>query len=120
VNTLDDITDTQRAQLRGDLEALVEELERLLALSKQGTRPVELDQAATGRISRVDAIQQQQMASAARGRAGARLHLVLAALANDEYGLCRRCEEPVGFGRLSARPETAYCVVCAEALERSY
>ncbi len=115
---MDDITDPERAQLRSDLEALVPELEDLLAISKQGTRPVELDQAATGRISRVDAIQQQQMAAASRGRHTARLRLVLAALANDEYGLCRRCEEPIGYGRLNARPETAYCLDCAEELER--
>ncbi len=115
---MEELTDSQQAELRGDLERLVTDLGELLDLSKESTRPVELDQAAVGRISRVDAIQQQQMASAGRRRHEVRLRLVRAALANEDYGMCRRCEEPIGYGRLKARPETPHCVDCAGALER--
>lgn len=115
---MDDLTDAQLAELRSDLAALVAELEGLLKLAAESSRPVELDQASTGRISRVDAIQQQQMAAAGRRRHQVRLRLVRAAQANEDYGICRRCEEPIGYGRLKARPETSHCVRCAEALER--
>lgn len=115
---MEDLSDAQRGELQGRLEGLVEELEALLALSREGTRPVALDQAAVGRISRVDAIQQQQMAASGRRRAEARLRLVRAALANEDYGACRRCDEPIGYGRLTARPETSHCVDCAGELER--
>ena len=31
---------------------------------------------------------------------------------------CRRCEEPIGFRRLQARPETPLCVACQNQRER--
>ncbi len=114
---MDELTDDQGAEIRDDLRALEAELVELVALSRDATRPVELDQAAMGRVSRIDAIQQQQMATAGRKRHEARLRLVRAALANDDYGACRRCEEPIGYGRLKARPESPHCVDCAGVLE---
>lgn len=44
-----------------------------------------------------------------------RLGLVKAArtaIATGEYGICRRCEEPIGLLRLRTRPEAALCVRC--------
>ena len=29
------------------------------------------------------------------------------------YGTCRRCEQPIAFGRLEARPSAALCITCA-------
>ena len=42
----------------------------------------------------------------------------LARIASGSYGLCLRCGEPIGFGRLEARPEAELCIVCARAAER--
>ncbi|WP_368497378.1 TraR/DksA family transcriptional regulator [Herbiconiux sp. A18JL235] len=39
----------------------------------------------------------------------------LTRLAEDRYGLCERCGEPIGAGRLEARPTARLCIACASA-----
>ena len=116
----DELTDAQLTELRADLLALKAELEALLDSTGDGVQPVDLEEP-IGRLSRMDAIQQQKMAQANRARNATRLQMVRAALAadpEDEYGWCKRCEEPVGYGRLKSRPETPFCVTCQAAFER--
>jgi DnaK suppressor protein len=116
----DELTDEQLSELRTDLTSLKGALEALLEATGAGTKPVDLDEP-IGRLSRMDAIQQQKMAQANRARNAVRLRMVIAALAadpEDEYGWCKRCEEPVGYGRLKTRPEAPFCVACQGAMER--
>jgi DnaK suppressor protein len=116
---MEELDPEQTAELATDLRALRDELQALLELSEESARPVDLDQP-IGRISRVDAMQQQSMARATREGHRLRLDqvkLALAALGEDEYGLCRRCEEPIGFKRLKAKPETPLCIVCQGRME---
>lgn len=116
----EELTDAQRAELLEALRRLEAELTAFVqegGAGRGGT--VHLDQAAMGRVSRVDALQQQQMAQAEVRRARQRLQqirLALAAAEDDAYGDCRRCGEPVGYRRLTIRPETPLCVACASAL----
>ena len=94
-------------------------LQELLRLSKEGARPVDLDEP-IGRLTRMDAIQQQQMTKANRSTYEMKLRQVKAALellGKDEYGFCRSCEEPIGYPRLKARPEAPYCLSCQGARE---
>ena len=117
----DDLTDAQLQQLRQDLLALRDSLTELIETSKEGTKPVTLDQSSVGRVSRIDAIQVQQMAVANRRQHELRLRQVaqaISAIERDEYGYCRRCEEPIGYRRLEARPESAFCVRCQGATEK--
>ena len=91
-----------------------------LSLAREGAKPVDLDNP-IGRVSRIDAIQQQQMAAANRRNLQLRARLVeqaLSAFERAEYGDCRSCEEPIGYGRLKAKPETPLCLNCASARER--
>jgi DnaK suppressor protein len=90
----------------------------LLADTSGQTATVELDQAAVGRLSRIDAIQQQEMAKAQHRLAAQRLGRVERALADFDdpevdFGDCRSCGEPIPLGRLNARPEALFCVACA-------
>ena len=52
---MDELTEQELEELRCDLEKLKSELEELLALSKAGAKPVELDEP-IGRLSRMDAM----------------------------------------------------------------
>lgn len=111
----------QLERLRERLEDLAAELEAALASSAEAARPVELDQPAVGRVSRVDAIQQQQMVRANRQAQRVRLQQTRAALsrfAEGEYGECTQCGESIGFARLAVRPESLFCVTCQGARER--
>lgn len=106
---------------RRRLEALAGELRGALSESADAAKPVELDQAAVGRVSRIDAIQQQKMVEAGRAAQRLRLGQVQAALLRidaGEYGDCLACEEPIAAARLAARPETPFCVGCQTARER--
>lgn len=116
------LSDTERAELRGDLEDLVRELRKTLDETAGAARPVELDQPSMGRVSRIDAIQQQKMLEANRLAQRARLGLARSALLRceaDEYGDCMACGECVGYARLKARPESVFCIECQTAREES-
>jgi DnaK suppressor protein len=108
------------ARLRGRLEALRDELDALLGGTAEAARPVDLDQP-IGRVSRVDAIQQQSMLAANRAAAARRRQQVDAALrriADDEYGDCGSCGESIDPRRLEAQPEAPFCVACQSLRER--
>lgn len=110
------VTELDAAELRelhADLAALRAELQSFLEASSAGSAPVALDEP-IGRLSRMDAMQQQAMSSANRRTAEQRLQRVEAALqrAPDEYGLCLHCEEPVGFKRLKVQPDAVLCFAC--------
>lgn len=113
---MDDLTDEQLAELTADLRALKDEVEAALARAKDAARPVTLDQQSVGRLSRMEAMQSQQLARASRESLELQDNLVrqaLRAVEEGTYGECKRCDEPIGYQRLKARPEAAMCVRCA-------
>ena len=106
----------QRLEIKKTLVDLENQLQEDVIQAKEGSRPVSLDQQAVGRVSRVDAIQQQQMHTASLKRLEKRLSMVKAALGridSEEFGDCAICEEPIAFKRLKARPESPLCLTCA-------
>ncbi|MEP3465413.1 MAG: TraR/DksA C4-type zinc finger protein, partial [Parasphingorhabdus sp.] len=77
---------------------------------------VELDQQSVGRLSRMDAMQQQEMAQAeARRRTSdlARVDQALKRHEEDEYGWCAECGEPIAWKRLEIDPAAHLCISCA-------
>jgi len=116
---IEELTDEQYAELHRELLSLREELMSLLKRTDE-LDTVDLEQP-IGRVSRVDALQQQQMAAARHRRHKLQLKQVevaLKAVAEDEFGYCKRCGEPIGYRRLKARPETPCCVPCMSIIER--
>ncbi len=116
------LSPTELDALREALETLIEELATALVRTIESARPVELDQPAIGRVSRIDAIAQQKMTEANRRAQQSRHQLARAALHRfdeDEYGDCMACGDEIGFARLSARPESLYCIGCQQARERT-
>jgi len=119
---MDALSAEQIDELHRDLLALREDLTHLLALSAEGARPVDLEEP-IGRVSRMDAMQQQSMLQANRNAAQLRLQQVGAALARfreEEYGFCQSCGEDVGYPRLKARPETPFCLACQSQHEQRH
>jgi DnaK suppressor protein len=111
----EELSEQQQAELAGRLRALKAELEAALGSGADAAKVVELDQSSVGRLSRMDAMQQQAMAQASQRNLKTRLAQCAAALEaveRGEYGLCRMCEEPIGYRRLSAYPEAPLCLAC--------
>ncbi len=111
------------ARTDSDVEAfrtrLVErraELERLVADSEEASDPVELDQSRVGRLSRIDALQAQEMAKETGRRRQAEFSRIEAALGRidgGDYGECVTCGEDIAAKRLELDPAVAVCIDCA-------
>jgi DnaK suppressor protein len=87
------------------------------ARSEGERAPVEPDQTSVGRLSRMDALQQQAMAAAQARRRSARTRALEAALSRietDDFGWCEARGEPIPEGRLDIDPCASRCVACAD------
>lgn len=116
----EELTDEQREELHQSLLDDRLRLEQNLHLSKEGSKPVELS-TPIGRLSRMDALQQQAMTKASRSTLELQLRQVDASIEQYRkgyYGSCRSCEAPIGYSRLKARPEAPFCLECQGARER--
>lgn len=108
------LTKAEKTTLHQMLLDTRDEVSLFIEEVKQSTKIVELDEP-IGRISRVDAMQQQQMALANRRSAKDRLKRVELALKRyeqGEYGICCECGEDISFKRLAALPESTFCIEC--------
>lgn len=96
-------------------QTLEEELEKL----QDKTKPIDLDQP-IGRLTRIDALQDQQITLAQKRRIQNRLSAIKGALqrlTQGSFGLCVDCEEEIEEKRLYARPETFLCLNCQRERE---
>jgi RNA polymerase-binding transcription factor len=112
------MNDTELEQIRQQLIRRACELRELEATSKASSRPVTLDQASVGRLSRMDAMQAQQMALETSRRRREELAGVEGALRRmeaGEYGNCFICGEEINLRRLAIAPTSTRCVNCADA-----
>ncbi|MEE4211598.1 MAG: TraR/DksA C4-type zinc finger protein [Parvularcula sp.] len=104
------------AVLRARLIARREELLAEDLISSEGRAPVTLDQDSVGRLSRIDAMQLQEMALAqARRRKTERgaIDTALQRIEDGEYGYCVKCGEEVAPARLENSPSVTTCITCA-------
>ena len=103
------------AHFRECLESLATEIKAYLSSSKESAGVVELD-TSIGRLSRMDAMQNQQMAMELRRRKKSQLLQITNALKRIDqgsYGQCGLCQRPISEDRLEAFPEILTCVNCA-------
>lgn len=104
--------------IKAKLEERRDQLLHLVESSAESRRPVELDQTRVGRLSRMDALQDQAMQLETGRRRDAELKRIAAALARIEegdYGFCLSCGEEIAPRRLELDPTVSLCVDCAEA-----
>ena len=103
-------------RFRDRLNKLKTELENISVSSQDATKPVELDQTRVGRLSRLDAMQGQQMAQETNRRRQQQLVSINAALRRIEsgtFGYCVVCGEEIDRRRLWVNPPATMCVPCA-------
>ncbi|MHA1127757.1 MAG: TraR/DksA family transcriptional regulator [Alphaproteobacteria bacterium] len=77
---------------------------------------VVLDQTSVGRLSRMDAMQQQAMAKAIHQNRTTEIQAIknaLLRLEEGEYGYCENCGEDIPAKRLELTPTAVRCVNCA-------
>ena len=89
--------------------------------AKKNTAPKELDQTSVGRLSRMDAMQQQQMAKASArltDQERRRIETALKRIDTEEYGYCILCDEDIAVKRLEFDPSLLTCISCGQNAEK--
>ena len=116
----EELTEAQFSELLTLLLSRREMLETQLSESSHALRPIALDQTLLGRVSRMDAIQQQEVTASTHRLKSIALQKVTNALALfkiGNFGYCRECDNPIGYKRLKAQPESALCLRCQTSLD---
>ena len=94
-----------------------DEIKQLINDSREATGTVALDQSKVGRLSRMDALQAQQMAQETARRRQIQLQKIDSALSRMdalEYGNCLICDQEIAIARLEFDPATTRCIKCME------
>lgn len=113
------LTPAQLEELERDLLTLESALVEHLSQVETSAETVALD-TPIGRLSRMDAMAQQQVAKASKEAAQVRLGQTRAAMRRMQegtYGICLRTDEPIGYARLKIRPEAPFSVAGQQELE---
>jgi DnaK suppressor protein len=102
---------------RQALISLRDEIEQLSNENKEAAGTVTLDQSTVGRLSRMDALQAQQMAQETARRRQVQSQKIDSALRRmdaGEYGYCHKCGDEIGVARLNFDPAGTRCIGCME------
>ena len=105
------------AQFKQQLEELKIATEAEIKQAEEAAKPVELDQTTVGRLSRMDAMQQQEMVLAQQRRRQEMLVKIDGAfkrIENGDYGYCTNCDEEIAGKRLALDPTVLTCIRCAQ------
>ena len=95
----------------------LQEVKNIVQKTAEDRAPVELDQQSVGRLSRMDAMQQQSMEKAKQVRRIERIKLINAALKrleSGDYGFSLNCDAHISHGRLKLDPTFSLCIDCAK------
>ncbi len=109
------MTPAQRDRLRAAIEEKIVQTEAEISRLEEKTAPIAPD-CSLGRLTRLEAMGEQQVSEHALAEARIRLNRLKYArsrIGREDYGLCEECEEEIPFGRLEIMPEATLCVECA-------
>lgn len=108
------------AALRRRLQADLAQIDASISQANDAARTVMLDQSSVGRLSRMDAMQQQAMAQGMQERLATQKRKLEAALARIDagrFGLCCECDAEIGGERLAGDPAAVFCIDCVQEHE---
>ena len=103
--------DKIKIKIQEDIITLKKQIERLI----EKTQPIAPD-CSLGRLTRLEAMGEMHVNNRVLDESKVRLTRLNNALSRIEkpsFGICIECEEPIGLGRMSIRPESVRCVECA-------
>jgi len=90
-------------------------LKKQIADLEEKVKPISPD-CGLGRLTRLEAMGEQDVNNKILDEARirlTRLNNALQRLDKPMFGICIECEESIGVGRMSVRPESVRCVECA-------
>jgi DnaK suppressor protein len=106
----------EKEEIKSIIERQLKELEKQIAALEEKLAPVAPD-CSLGRLTRMEALAEQEVTRKIHTEAQlrrTRLKNALSRIQRDDFGYCIECDEPIGFKRLTIRPESVRCVDCAD------
>ncbi len=110
---MDDLSDDE---IRARIHKEIAKTEKAIEEYREMTKPVAPENA-IGRISHMDAINNKAVTEAAQRQAQdklEKLRYVLDKVGDDDFGICKKCKQPIPVGRIILMPQSMYCVKCAQ------
>ncbi|CUJ89082.1 DnaK suppressor protein [Ruegeria denitrificans] len=110
------MNETDLAEFETKIQARLAEIADHSNAERPAQAIVELDQQAIGRLSRMDALQNQAMAKAQQANRdieARRLQAALDRIRDGEFGYCEDCSDEIPIGRLNLDLAATKCVSCA-------
>jgi len=109
------MTDKEKQQVFDRLVKAKDKLERKIATLRELTKPIPPEDS-IGRVSRMDAINNKSVNEATLRTSENEMRTILFSIENidnPEFGKCRKCSNPIPFGRMMVMPGSSTCVSCA-------
>ena len=104
------------AELKQKFLQEIEKTEALIEEYRELTKPIAPD-VAIGRVSRMDAINNKSINDAALRKAEEKLRklkFAMSKVGSPQFGICGKCGTSIPVGRILIKPESMYCVNCAQ------
>ncbi len=112
------MTQNEKDTLKHTIETNISNLREQIKDLEEKTKPISPD-CSLGRLTRLEAMGEQDVANKVLDEARVRftrLNNALQRIDTVMFGICIECDEEIGFGRMSVRPESVRCVECANNL----
>ena len=109
------LTQEEKRTLKNKIEVDITNLITQIKNLEEKVKPISPD-CGLGRLTRLEAMGEQDVNNKVLDEARVRLTRLNNALQRIDrpmFGICIECEELIGVGRMSVRPESVRCVVCA-------
>jgi len=109
------MTEAEKDKLAIEIKKRLVKLEEHIIELKEISKPIAPD-CAIGRVSRMDAINNQSISQASLDKKLIQQNGLQAALDNihnDDFGICLNCGATIQMGRIIIMPESRKCVNCS-------
>jgi len=106
----------ERQSIKEKIETDIILLKEQITNLEEKVKPISPD-CGLGRLTRLEAMGEQHVNNKVLDEARVRLtrlNNALQRIENPMFGICIECEEEIGVGRMSVRPESVRCVSCAK------
>ncbi len=112
------LTKAEKSDIKKKIEEDILALREQIAILEEKVKPIAPD-CSLGRLTRLEAMGEQHVNNKILDESRLRLSRLTNALLRVDkpmFGICIECEEAIGIGRMSIRPESVRCVECANNL----
>jgi len=109
------MTQKEKDSLKKKIEEDILLTKEQISILEEKVKPIAPD-CSLGRLTRLEAMGEQDVNNKILDEARiklTRLNNALLRIDKPMFGICIECEEEIGFGRMSIRPESVRCVECA-------